>query len=67
MSKVNSNLQQEMELLKKACAEDENDFNLIKDLLQLERNKMLMVRKRGLLVDLESKIDEHLKEQNTKK
>ena len=67
MSKVNSNLQKEMELLKKACSQDDNDFNLIKDLLQLERNKMLMVKKRGLLVDLESKIDEHLKEINTKK
>ncbi|MGZ4857342.1 MAG: hypothetical protein ACXVZU_03140, partial [Methanobacteriaceae archaeon] len=64
MSKVNSNVQKEMDLLKKACENDENDFDLIKDLLQLERNKMLMVRKRGLLVDLESKIDEHLKEKN---
>ena len=61
MSKINSNLQKEMDLLKKACADDENDFDLIKDLLQLERNKMLMRRKHGLLFDLESKIDEHLK------
>ena len=62
MSKINSNLQKEMDLLKKACANGETDFDLIKDLLQLERNKMLMRRKRGLLVDLEShKIDEHLK------
>jgi DNA sulfur modification protein DndC len=61
MSKINSNLQREMDLLKKACSDNENDFDLIKDLLQLERNKMLMRRKHGLLFDLESKIDEHLK------
>jgi len=61
MSKVNNNLQKEMDLLKKACENNESDFNLITDLLRLERSKMLLVKKRGLLVDINYAIDAHLK------
>jgi DNA sulfur modification protein DndC len=61
MSKVNNNLQKEMDLLRKSCENNENDFNLIGDLLRVQQTKNLLSRKRGLLMDLNNAIDAYMK------
>ena len=56
----------EEELLKKTCGDPE-DFELIRDLLALQKNKALLNKKRGLKEDIELKIEEHLKTANKSK
>ena len=64
MSKQNEKLREEEELLKGSCTKDENDFQLLKELLQLQKTKSLMIRKRGLQSDLESRLDDYIKNSN---
>lgn len=50
----------EEELLKNICKDNPGDFGLIQDLLSLQKNKSLMLRKRGLLNDIENRIESFL-------
>ena len=53
---------QERLLLEKACAERPKHFQLIQDLLALQKNKVLLMRKYGLTTDLESRLETFIKE-----
>jgi DNA sulfur modification protein DndC len=54
-----------LELLKKSCNKKPQNFDLIQELLTLQKNKSLLNRKRGLKDDIETRIEEYLKkEQN---
>ena len=55
--------EKELELLKKSCADKPSDFNLIQELLTLQKNKSLLNRKRGLKEDIENRIEEYLKKE----
>lgn len=57
-------LEKENKLLLDACNNDENDFSLIQDLLQLQKSKTLMIRKRGLQSDIENRLDRFIKDKN---
>jgi DNA sulfur modification protein DndC len=57
MSKQEEKQRQESELLRKSCKQEPKDVNLIQDLLALQKTKTLMMRKRGLLDDIERRID----------
>lgn len=61
MDKKNENLQFENELLKKAAKDSEEKFELFNGMLATQKTKTLLVRKRGLLQDLEHQIDVYLK------
>ena len=61
MKDQNEKREKEVELLKKSCNDSEKDFNLIQDLLTLQKNKSLLNRKRGLKDDIENRIEEFLK------
>ncbi len=54
-------VKQEEDLLRKSCQENEKDFQLIQELLKLQKTKTLMKRKRGLRDDIKSRINEFLK------
>ena len=54
---------QERLLLEKACAERPKHFQLIQDLLALQKNKVLLMRKYGLTTDLESRLETFIKEE----
>jgi DNA sulfur modification protein DndC len=56
--------EKENKLLLNACNDDENDFNLIQDLLQLQKSKTLMIRKRGLQADIENRLERFIKDNN---
>ena len=56
---------QERLLLEKACAEHPKHFQLIQELLALQKNKVLLMRKYGLATDLESRIETFIKENKT--
>lgn len=62
MSKQIEKLKQETELLKNSCSEEPRDVELIQDLLALQKTKTLMIRKRGLQSDIESRIEQFIKE-----
>jgi DNA sulfur modification protein DndC len=64
MTKVIEKFKQEEELLKKTCNNDEAEFNLIQKMLSVQKTKTLMLRKRGLLNDIENVLDAHLKDKN---
>jgi DNA sulfur modification protein DndC len=69
MTKHEEKFKQESELLKKSCKSEPKDVELIQDLLALQKTKTLMIRKRGLQVDIENRLDqfiESLSENNTK-
>lgn len=51
----------EKELLMVACKENDQKFGLISDLLEIQRNKSLMNKKRGLSDEIEAKVDTYLK------
>lgn len=56
--------EKEHKLLLEACDNDEQEFNLIQDFLQLQKSKTLMLRKRGLQSDIENRLDRFIKEKN---
>lgn len=62
MSKHEEKYRQEDELLRKSCKQDEKQFELIKDLLAIQKTKTLMLKKRGLQSDIENRINEFVKE-----
>lgn len=63
MKEQNEKKEKELELLKKTCKESPNNFELIQDLLTLQKNKSLLNRKRGLKEDIETRIEEYLKKE----
>lgn len=52
----------EKEILKETCAENPDDYQLINELLQLQKAKTIMVKARGLQNDLENRLDQFIKE-----
>lgn len=63
MKNQNEKKEKEMELLKKTCEKTPQDFELIQELLTLQKNKSLLNRKRGLKEDIETRIEEYLKKE----
>lgn len=63
MKDQNEKNEKELELLKKSCEDNPTDFDLIQELLTLQKNKSLLNRKRGLKEDIENRIEEYLKKQ----
>lgn len=61
MKDQNEKREKELELLKKSCKQNEQNFELIQELLTLQKNKSLLNRKRGLKEDIETRIEEYLK------
>src|SRR5699024_126320 len=51
MKDQNEKKEKELELLKKSCEKNPQDFDLIQELLTLQKNKSLLNRKRGLKED----------------
>ncbi len=63
MKDQNEKHEKELELLKKSCEDNPTDFDLIQELLTLQKNKSLLNRKRGLKDDIETRIEEYLKKE----
>lgn len=63
MKKQNEKKEKEMDLLKKSCQGNSQDFELIQELLTLQKNKSLLNKKRGLREDMENRIEEYLKKE----
>lgn len=53
----------EFMLLKEACKDNENKFSLVQELLEIQKSKSLMNRKRGLNDEVESKIESYIKKE----
>lgn len=51
----------ESTLLKEICNDNRNEFYLIKDLLEIQRSKSLMQKRRGIREDIDNCIDNYLK------
>lgn len=56
--------EKEAELLKKVCEDSPSNFDLIEDLLTLQKNKALLVRKKGLKEDIENRIEQYIEQQS---
>ena len=63
MKKQNKKKEKELDLLKRSCEQKPHNFDLIQDLLTLQKNKSLLNRKRGLKDDIETRIEEYLKKE----
>jgi len=50
-------------LLEKACSDNPRHFQLIQELLALQKNKVLLMRKYGLATDLEMRLESYVKEE----
>ena len=61
MGKSIEKIEQKSKLLKKACKSNPKDFDLINQLLILQKGKSLLNRKRGLKDDIEQQIAKALK------
>lgn len=61
MKDQNEKHEKELELLKKSCKENPKDFELIQELLTLQKNKSLLNKKRGLKDDIEKRIEQYIK------
>jgi len=53
---------QERILLEKSCGENQEHYKLIQELLALQKNKVLLMKKQGLQNDLEARLDSFVKE-----
>ena len=62
MSKHEEKFRKEEELLKKSCKSHPKDFDLIQELLMLQKTKTLMLRKRGLQTDIENRLEKFIEE-----
>lgn len=62
MSKQEEKQKQESDLLRKSCKQEPKDVELIHNLLALQKTKTLMMRKRGLLDDIERKLEQFIEE-----
>jgi len=60
MEKINEKMQMEIDLLQGVCDDDSSDFDLIQELLTLQKNKALLNRRRGLKEDMERVIEKFL-------
>lgn len=60
MEEHNELIRKEEELLLSACKEDKKQFSLIQDLLKLEKSKTLMLKRKGLLDDIERRYSQHI-------
>lgn len=60
MKKDAEKIQREIDLLKSVC-ENPLDFDLIQELLIMQKNKALLNRKRGLKDDMERVIEKYIK------
>ncbi len=60
MKQHNELIQKEEELLLSACNKDKKQFTLIQDLLKLEKSKTIMMKRRGLIEDIEKRYKQHI-------
>ncbi len=60
MNNQDERVKKEEKLLKQACKTSPKDFDLIQDLLSLQKTKTLLIRKRGLQSDIETRIESFL-------
>lgn len=63
MKNLDEKLQKEMDLLKSVCNGESQDFSLIQELLELQKQKALLNRKRGLKDEMEQVIEKYLKKE----
>jgi DNA sulfur modification protein DndC len=64
MKKNDEKIQKEIALLKGVCEDQTSDFELIQELLIMQKNKALLNRKRGLKDDMERVIEKYLKKES---
>lgn len=64
MPNQNEKVIKEINLLKEVCSDHPGNFNLIQELLILQKNKALLNRKRGLKEDMERVIEKYLQKSN---
>jgi len=57
---IGESVRTEKLLLKKACKSNESDYGLINNLLMAQKNRILLVNRRGLQKDIENILDEYL-------
>ena len=67
MKNQDERIQKEEKLLKQACKTSPKDFELIQDLLSLQKTKTLLIRKRGLQSDIETRIENFINEDKRSK
>jgi len=60
MKQHNELIKKEEELLLAACQNDKKQFTLIQDLLKLQKSKTIMIRRRGLIEDIEKSYKQHI-------
>lgn len=65
MSKQEEKFKEESDLLRKSCKQEPKDVELIQDLLALQKTKTLMMRKRGLLDDIENRLEQFIEKRIT--
>jgi DNA sulfur modification protein DndC len=64
MKAIDEKLEKEINLLKEVCKDNPSDFDLIQELLIMQKNKALLNRKRGLKDDMERVIEKYLKKED---
>lgn len=67
MSKQEEKFKEESDLLRKSCKQEPKDVELIQDLLALQKTKTLMMKKRGLLDDIENRLEQFIEESKAAK
>lgn len=64
MKSKNDKKDKEIALLKKSFNNNEQDFELIRDLLSIQKRKSLLIHKRGLKDEIEKRIEQSIKSEN---
>lgn len=64
LESANQAIRREKELLKEICTDEPRSFELINELLALQKTKTLLMNNRGLQNDLENKIENYVSTNN---
>ncbi len=66
MSKHEEKFKKEQELLKKVCKENDEDVTLIQKMLSVQKTKTLMMKRKGMVSDIDNIIEDYLSAKNKK-
>lgn len=66
MNKNNQKAKEEKDLLKESCQKEPRDLELIAELLKVHKSKTLLNRKRGLLNEIDNKLNDFILKSRTK-
>jgi DNA sulfur modification protein DndC len=63
MKNLDEKIRKEIELLKSVCNDESSDYEIIQELLEVQKSKAFLIRKKGLKDDIDNVIEKYIKKE----